>query len=70
MFFVNPSLKYVIDNFTSKKMIDDYILLIKALHVNGQTSPALRPYGYDVFVGQGGFDFDRIKEQIINLWKL
>jgi hypothetical protein len=65
MLFVNPSLKYVIDNFTSKKMIDDYILLIKALHVNGQTNPALRPYGYDVFVGQGGFDFDRIKEQII-----
>jgi len=69
--FVNPALAYVIDNFTSKKMIDDYIILIKALHVNGQTSPALRPYAYDVFVGQGGFDFDRIKDQIIkptNYW--
>jgi hypothetical protein len=63
--FVNPSLIYVIDKFTSKKMIDDYILLIKALHVNGQTNPALRPYAYDVFVGEGGFDFDRIKDQII-----
>jgi hypothetical protein len=62
---------YIIENFTTQKQIDDYIVLIKALHKQGQLNPILRPYGYDVFIGEGGFDFEDIPANIVpstNWW--
>jgi hypothetical protein len=65
------SYAYIIQNFTTKKQIDDYVALIKALHKQGQLNPSLRSYAYDVFIGEGGFDFENIPIDVVpntNWW--
>lgn len=49
------SLVYLKQKFTTKKQIDDYIDLVKKIHLMGQTQPIDRPYGYRILVDQGGF---------------
>jgi hypothetical protein len=51
------SMLFLVNNFTSQKQIDDYIFILKRMHLSGQTNVYTRAMAYHVFVGEGGFGY-------------